>query len=113
MIKLIAGLWSGIGAMIAAVFAIAGRKATTVSAGIAAYLALLIIFVACINALVLSMITAVETAAGALAAWILVPVGMFIPGNFALILSGIVSGKICRAAWDLGKKKTELVVYGN
>lgn len=29
MIKLIAGLWSGIGAMIAAVFAIAGRKATT------------------------------------------------------------------------------------
>lgn len=113
MIKLITGLWSGIGAMIAAIFAIAGRKATTVSAGLAAYAALTIIFIACINALVISMIGAIEAAAGALAAWILVPIGMFIPGNFALILSGIVSGKICRAAYDLGKKKTELVVYGN
>jgi len=38
---------------------------------------------------------------------------MFVPGNFALVLAGIVSGKICRAAYDLGRKKTELIVYGN
>lgn len=113
MFKLIAGLWSGITGMIAAIFAIAGRKATTVTAGLATFAALLIIFIACINALVQTMVGAVTAAAGALAVWFLVPVGMFIPGNFALILAGIVSGKICRAAYDLGRKKTELVVYGN
>lgn len=113
MIKLITGLWGGITAMIAAIFAIAGRKAGTVTAGLATMAALIIIFVACINALVLFAVGLVETAAGALAAWFLVPVGMFVPSNFALVLSGIVSGKICRAAFDLGKKKTELVVYGN
>lgn len=113
MFKLLSGLWAGITGMIAAIFAIAGRKAGTVAAGLATFAALIIIFIACINALVQTMIGAVEAAAGALAAWFLVPVGMFIPGNFGLILAGIVSGKICRAAYDLGKKKTELVVYGN
>ena len=39
MIKLIAGLWSGITAMIAAIFAIAGRKAGTVTAGLATFTA--------------------------------------------------------------------------
>jgi len=113
MIKLISGLWAGITGMIAAIFAIAGRKATTVTAGLATFAALVVIFIACINALVLSAIGAIEAAAGALAVWLLVPVGMFVPGNFALVMAGIVSGKICRAAFDLGKKKTELVVYGN
>lgn len=113
MIKLITGLWGGITAMIAAIFALAGRKAGTVTAGLATFAALLVIFIACVNALVVAMIGAIEGAAGALAAWFLVPLGMFIPGNFALILSSIVSGKICRAAYDLGRKKTELVVYGN
>lgn len=113
MIKLIAGLWSGITAMIAAIFAIAGRKAGTVTAGLATFAALLVIFIACINALVVTAIGWIEAAAGAVAAWLLVPVGMFVPGNFGLVLAGIVSGKICRAAFDLGKKKTELIVYGN
>jgi len=113
MIRLITGLWGGITAMIAAIFAIAGRKAGTVTAGLATFAALIVIFIACVNALVVSMIGAIEAAAGALAAWFLVPLGMFVPGNFALILAGIVSGKICRAAYDLGRKKTELVVYGN
>lgn len=113
MIKLIAGLWSGITGMIAAIFAIATRKAGTVVGGLAAFAALTVIFIACINALVIYLVGIVEAAWGALAAWLLVPVGMFIPGNFALILSAVVSGKICRAAYDLGRKKTDIVVYGN
>jgi len=40
-------------------------------------------------------------------------IGMFVPGNFALVIAGIVSGKLCRAAYDLGRKKTDIVVYGN
>jgi len=113
MIKLIGGLWTGITTLIAAIFAIAGRKAGTVTAGLATFAALIVIFIACINALVQTAVGWIEAAAGAVAVWLLVPVGMFVPGNFALVLAGIVSGKICRAAFDLGKKKTELIVYGN
>lgn len=113
MLKLIAGLWTGVTAMIAAIFALASRKAGVVTAGLATFVALTVVFIACINALVLMMIGAIESAWGAVAVWLLTPIGMFIPGNFALVLSGIVSGKICRAAYDLGRKKTDLVVYGN
>jgi len=113
MIKLIGGLWAGITSLIAAIFAIAGRKAGTVTAGLATFAALIVIFIACINALVITAVGWIEAAAGAVAVWLLVPVGMFVPGNFALVLAGIVSGKICRAAYDLGRKKTELIVYGN
>ena len=113
MIKLIIGLWAGITAMIAAIFAIATRKAGTVVGGLAAFAALTVVFIACINALVIAMIAYVDAAWGAVAAWLLVPVGMFVPANFAMVIAGVVSGKICRAAYDLGRKKTDIIVYGN
>lgn len=113
MIKLIAGLYGGITAMIAAIFAIATRKAGTVVAGLATLAALLVIFVACINALVQSMIGAIGAAEAVLASWLLTFIGMFVPSNTALCLASLVSAKICRAAYDLGRKKTDIVVYGN
>lgn len=113
MIKLLAGLWSGIGAMIAAIFALASRKAGVVTASLATMAALLVVFVACINALVQSMIGMIATAESLLLGWFAAFVGMFIPSNFGLVLASIVSARICRAAYDLGRKKTELVAYGN
>lgn len=113
MIKLIAGLYGGITAMIAAIFAIASRKAGTVTAGLVTLAALVVIFIACINALVQSMIGAIGAAEAALSAWLLTFIGMFIPGNTALCLATLVSAKICRAAYDLGRKKTDIIVYGN
>lgn len=113
MIKLIAGLYGGITAMIAAIFALASRKAGTVVAGLATLASLVVIFIAGINALVQSMVSAIGAAEGALSAWLLSFIGMFIPGNTALCLGTIVSAKICRAAYDLGRKKTDIVVYGN
>lgn len=113
MIKLIAGLYGGITAMIAAIFAIASRKAGTVAAGLATLAALVVIFIACINALVQSMIGAIVAAESLLAGWLLTFIGMFVPGNTALCLSMFVSAKICRAAYDLGRKKTDIIVYGN
>lgn len=113
MIKLITGLFGGITSMIAAIFAIATRKAGTVTAGLATFAALTVIFVACINALVLHVVGMIEASWGIVAAWLLTPIGMFIPGNFAAVLAAVVSGKICRAAYDLGRKKTDIVVYGN
>jgi len=111
MIKLIAGLYGGITAMIAAIFAIASRKAGTVTAGLATMAALVLIFVACINALVQSMIGVIAESAS-LIGW-LIYIGWFVPSNATLCLATLVSAKICRAAYDLGRKKTDIVVYGN
>lgn len=113
MIKLITGIYAGVTSMIAAIFAIASRKAGTVAGGLAAFAWLTIIFIACINALVQSVIGMITTAQAAVWAWLLTPIGMFIPSNFALVMSAIISGKICRAAYDLGRKKTDIIVYGN
>lgn len=113
MIKLIAGLFSGFTALIAAIFAIASRKYGVVVAGLAALLALTVLFIGCINALVVSIIGIVQAAEVALVSWLLFGVGLFVPSNFALVLSMIVSGKICRAAYDYGRQKTQIVVYGN
>jgi len=113
MIKLIAGLYGGITAMIAAIFAIASRKAGTVAAGLATLVALLLIFVACINTLLVSVVGAIGAAESLLAGWLLTFIGMFIPSNAAFCLASVASAKICRAAYDLGRKKTDIVVYGN
>lgn len=113
MLKLISGLYAGVTAMIAAIFAIASRKAGTVAAGLATLAALVVIFIACINALVQSMVSAIGAAEAVLSGWLLTFIGMFVPGNTALCLATIVSAKVCRAAYDLGRKKTDIVVYGN
>ncbi len=113
MIKLISGLYGGVTAMIAAIFAIASRKATSVAAGLATLAALVVIFIACINALVLMLVGAIGAAEAMISTWLLVFIGMFVPANTALCLSSIVSAKICRAAYDLGRKKTDIVVYGS
>jgi len=113
MLKLIAGLYGGITAMVAAIFAIASRKAGTVTAGLATLAALVVIFVACINTLVVSVVGSIAAAESLLAGWLLTFIGMFIPGNTAFCLAAVASAKICRAAYDLGRKKTDIVVYGN
>jgi len=112
MIKLISGLYGGITAMIAAIFALASRKAGTVVAGLATLAALVLIFIACINALVQSVVIAIGAAEMLLAGWLLTFIGMFVPGNTAVCLASMVSAKICRAAYDLGRKKTDIIVYG-
>ena len=84
-----------------------------VTASLATLAALVVVFVACINALVQFMIGTIASAAGLVDVWIMTFIGMFIPTNFGVVLGSIVSAKICRAAYDLGRKKTELVAYGN
>jgi len=113
MIKLIAGLWSGILSLIAALFAIASRKVTVVTAGLTAFTALTVAFVASINALVGSLASAISAAQSGVLPLFLGFVGQFMPSNFAVIVGAVVSAKICRAAYDLGRKKTDILVYGN
>lgn len=113
MIKLIAGLWTGLSALIAAFFAFYGRKASVVTLGLATFLALVVVFVSCINALVGYVSGLIDVAFGGLPSVLAVGIGMFIPSDFGLILSAIVSGKICRAAFDLAKVKVNWWVTGS
>lgn len=112
MIKLITGLWAGVTGLIAAIFALSSRKVGVVTVGLATFASLTVVFVAAINALAIMMLGYISDAQSVLG-WLLNSVGIFVPGNFALVVSGVVSAKICRAAYDFGRKKTDIVVYGN
>jgi len=105
MTKLIAFFVSTIPALFAAFFSFYSRKYTTAVAGLFALAAMLAIFISCINLILQTVLNVLV-----MPLWISTAVGMFIPGNFAVVLSAIVSGKICRAAFDYGQKKTDLVV---
>lgn len=108
MARLIAFLFTTIPALFSAFFAFYARKYTTAVAGLLAFSAMLVIFVSCINVILQSVLSLIV-----IPEWLLIPVGMFIPSNFTVILSAMVSGRICRAAWNYGQKKTDLVVKAN
>lgn len=108
MARLIAFLFTTIPALFSAFFAFYARKYTTAVAGLLAFAAMLVIFVSCINLILQSVLALIV-----IPAWLTVSVGMFIPSNFAVVLSAMVSGRICRAAWEYGQKKTDLVVKAN
>lgn len=108
MSKLIIFLFTTIPALFTAFFAFYARKYTTAVAGLFAFGAMLIIFISCINLILQSVLALIVVPV-----WLITPIGMFIPANFSLVLSAMVSGRICRAAFDYGNKKTDLVVKAN
>jgi len=108
MAKLLLFFTSTIPALFAAFFAFYSRKYTTAIAGLFALGAMLLIFISCINLILNTVINLIV-----LPSWLLTAIGMFIPGNFAMVLAAVVSGKICRAAYAFGVKKTDLVVKAN
>ena len=108
MIKLITFLFTTIPALFTAFFAFYARKYTTAIAGLMALAAMLVIFISCINLILQTVINLIVVPA-----WLLTAIGMFIPSNFSVVLAAVVSGKICRAAFDYGQKKTDLIVKAN
>lgn len=108
MVKLLAFFTSTIPALIAAFFAFYSRKYTTAVAGLLTIAAMMVIFISCIN-LILSTVINLIIMPG----WLLTAFGMFVPSNFAVVWAAVVSGKICRAAYDYGRQKTDLVVKAN
>lgn len=108
MTKLVIFLFSTLPALFSAFFAFYARKYTTAVAGILAFGAMLVIFISCINLILQSVLALIV-----IPAWLLTPIGMFMPGNFSVVLAAMVSGKICRAAFDYGNKKTDIVVKAN
>lgn len=105
MIKLITFFTTGVPALITMLFSYFGRKYSVAVAGLLTLGAMLLVFISCINFLLQSLLGLLVVPA-----WLLTGVGMFIPGNFAVVLSTLVSARICRAAYDYGWKKTNLVI---
>lgn len=108
MVKLLAFLFTTLPALFTALFAFYGRKYTTVVAGLLASGAMLLVFISCINLILQSVLALLV-----IPAWLLTPIGMFIPANFSIVLAAVVSGRICRAAYDWGQRKTTLFVTAN
>ncbi len=108
MVKLITFLFTTIPALFTAFLAYYGRKYTTVVAGLLAMASMLLIFISCINLILQTVINLIVVPT-----WLLTAIGIFIPSNFSVVLAAVVSGKICRAAYDWGIKKTDLVVKAN
>jgi hypothetical protein len=108
MTKLIAFLFTTIPALFSMFFAIYARKHVTVIAGLMAFGAMLVIFVSCISLILQSVLALIV-----IPAWLTTSIGIFVPSNFVVVLSAVVSGRICRAAFDYGNKKTDLVVKAN
>jgi hypothetical protein len=107
-LKLVTFLFTTIPALFSAFFVFYSRKYTTAVAGLLAMAAILVIFISCIQVILQSVLALLVVPA-----WLLTSIGMFIPTNFTVVLAAIVSGKICRAAFDFGNKKTDLVVKAN
>jgi len=108
MTALIEFLFTGIPALFQFFFAMYARKWGTAIAAVAASLAMLILFIACINKILAAIVALI-----AMPTWLLESVGMLIPGNFSAVLSFIVSGRICRAAWDYSREKVDLITKAN
>lgn len=105
MVKLLTFLFGVAGSL----FELAGlslaRKALVAAAGVSALLVLVGLFAFCINEILGTVLSLLNPPA-----WIANAVGMFIPPSFGLVLSAIVSAKICRAAYDLSRTKIGLYV---
>lgn len=97
----------GIPAIISGMLAFITRKTMVAAASIASFVLLLGVFVACINTILQSILslTVVPT-------WISNAMGLFIPFNFGLVLSAIISSKICGAAYRLAMVKIK-AIYGS
>lgn len=108
MSRLLGFLFSTLPAIFSAFFAFYSRKYTTAVAGLLASAAMLVIFISCINLILQTVIALIVVPE-----WLLVAIGMFIPANFSVVLAAMVSGRICRAAWDYGRLKVDLVVKAN
>ena len=108
MSKLIAFIISGFTTLGSAFFAFYTRKLGTATAAVLTFVSLIAVFVYCINEILDTVINVLSPPA-----WLLNSVGMFIPADFAAVLAAIVSGRICRAAFDTAYRKIDIVSKAN
>lgn len=80
------------------------RKMVVVSAVLSTFVFLTAALIVCIKQIFLAVM-----ALAVIPAWLLAALGMFVPSNFAAVLSAIVASKSCRWAYDKATEKLRLV----
>jgi hypothetical protein len=101
-------MFGSISAIISWIFQYFLARYGRVAAVIVTFVAITVTFGACINLLVNQAISLISVPA-----WIAAFIGMWIPADFAACLSILVSGRICRAAYDLARVKTTALAITN
>lgn len=101
LLTLVAGLFTTIAGYAAASLS---RKAIVVFSVITAFAAVTAAFLVCMKILITGLIAFV-----AMPTWIASWLGMFIPSNYAGVISLIMSAKTCRAAYDLAVEKVKMI----
>lgn len=101
LLTLLGGIGTGLMAWLASSIT---RKAVVVFSVIVAFVAVVAAFLACMKILVAAI-----TAMLVMPVWLESWVGMFIPSNYAGVISLIFSAKTCRAAYELAKEKIKLI----
>lgn len=103
MFQLLGFFTTSITAVIAGILQSFGRKGIVATASLSMTVALAIAFTVCIGELATLLITLLD-----FPVW-LTPIFWIIPGNFAAVMGALISGHICRAAYDLAMEKVRLV----
>lgn len=103
MLQLLGFFVTGLSTVIASMLQIFGRKSLVATATLSTAFALTLAFTICISELV-------STLSAALSFPVYLEVLFwFVPSNFVLLISSILSGRICRAAYDLAMQKVQMI----
>lgn len=81
-----------------------GRKVATVGASLTAFVFLTAAMIICLKALFSAVIAVLV-----IPAWLLTPIGLFMPSLFVTFLAILSSGIACRTAYDYAIQKIKLV----
>lgn len=81
-----------------------GRKYSVATASVLAYIAATLAMIVCMKGIILSVLAAIV-----MPEWLLTGIAWIIPSNFVQLFSLIMSGRICRAAYDAATVKVSLI----
>ena len=107
---LLAGLFGLLGSAFSNLFvyflAMFGRKFTVSTASVLAFITATIALIFCMKTILLGV-----TALIVIPSWIYTFIAWFIPSNFIAVVSSILSGKICKEAYNMMTTKIDLKFF--
>lgn len=80
------------------------RKAIIVFSVITAFVAVTAAFLVCMKIIITGLVAMI-----AMPAWLASWIGMFVPSNYAGVISLIMSAKTCKAAYNLAVEKVKMI----
>lgn len=101
LLTLVGGLFASVGGYAAASLS---RKAIVVFSVITAFVAVTAAFLVCMKIIITGLVSMLV-----MPAWIASLLGMFVPSNYAGVISLIMSAKTCKAAYNLAVEKVKMI----